>query len=331
MHVSRLLVPALALLVPALVPATAVAQDDQLDRGPHFLGRALQALVDGIQFGAIIAITAVGLSLVFGAAHLINFAHGELVSIGAVVAFFLNAATAGPGWHILLAAAVAVVIGALLGGLLERTLWRPLRNRGTAMINVFIITIGLSLLLRHLVLFFFGSRPGSYREYNLQETIDLGPVGITPRDLTITLLSVLVLFGIAFMLQKTRIGTAIRAVSSNRDLAEASGIDVDRVVLIVWILGGGLAALGGIFFGLTEVVTWDMGFRLLLLMFAGIILGGLGSAYGAMVGSFVVGIVAQMSSLWFPIDLQNAWALLALIVVLLVRPQGILGKRERVG
>ncbi|MBK1785898.1 branched-chain amino acid ABC transporter permease [Prauserella cavernicola] len=313
------------------VLATALTQGDAVPQGPGFLDRALQALVDGIQFGAIIAITAVGLSLIFGTTHLINFAHGELVTIGAVMAFFLNVGAGGPGWHLIPSAIVAIVIGALLGGLIERGLWRPLRNRGTGLINLFIITIGLSLLLRHVVLVFFGTRPQSYREYDIQQALDLGPVGITPRDLIIVVLSVLVLLGVAFMLQRTRIGTAIRALSSNPDLAEASGIDVDRVVLVVWMLGGGLAALGGVFFGLTEIITWDMGFRLLLLMFAGIILGGLGSAYGAMVGSFVIGIVAQMSSLWFPVDLQNAWALLALIVVLLIRPQGILGQRERVG
>ncbi|PXY33976.1 branched-chain amino acid ABC transporter permease [Prauserella flavalba] len=308
-----------------------MAQGDEVPQGPGFLDRALQALVDGIQFGAIIAITAVGLSLIFGTTHLINFAHGELVTIGAVVAFFLNVGAAGPGWHLIPSAAVAIVIGALLGGLIERGMWRPLRKRGVGLINLFIITIGLSLLLRHIVLVFFGTRPQSYREYDIQQALDLGPIGITPRDLIIIALSVLVLLGVAFLLQRTRTGTAIRALSSNPDLAEASGIDVNRVVLIVWVLGGGLAALGGVFYGLTEIITWDMGFRLLLLMFAGIILGGLGSAYGAMVGSFVIGIVAQMSSLWFPIDLQNAWALLALIVVLLIRPQGILGQRERVG
>ncbi|HLR94069.1 MAG TPA: branched-chain amino acid ABC transporter permease, partial [Jiangellaceae bacterium] len=153
----------------------------------------------------------------------------------------------------------------------------------------------------------------------------------TPRDLSILSLSIIVLFGVALMLQRTRIGTAIRAVSDNRDLAESSGINVNRVVLVVWMLGGALAAFGGVMFGLTEVVSWDMGFRLLLLMFAGIILGGLGSAYGAMVGSFLVGIVAHLSTLWFPAELQNFWALLVLIVVLIVRPQGILGRKERIG
>ncbi|MFJ7158952.1 branched-chain amino acid ABC transporter permease [Streptomyces sp. NPDC101118] len=331
MRHQRLFPPALALTL--LVPAagSAAAQGEEVPHGPGFAARALQALLDGIQFGVIIAICAVGLSLIFGTIHLINFAHGEFVTIGATAAFFLNASAAGPHWHLVPATLAAVAVGVLLGAAVDRTIWRPLRARGTGLINLFIVTIGLSLFLRHLVLLFYGTRPGSYAQYDIQEAYDLGPVGITPRDLTVTLLSVAVLLGVAALLQKTRIGTAIRAVSDNRDLAEASGIDVKRVVSVVWMLGGGLAALGGVFFGLVEIVTWDMGFKLLLLMFAGIILGGLGSAFGAMVGSLVIGVVAQVSTLWFPADLQYAWALLTLIVVLLVRPQGILGRAERVG
>ncbi|WP_243859344.1 branched-chain amino acid ABC transporter permease [Amycolatopsis arida] len=298
---------------------------------PPFPQRFGQALLSGIQFGAVIAISAIGLSLIFGTTRLINFAHGELVTIGAVVAFFFNAAGGGPALPLVIAALLAVAAGALVGGGLETTLWRPLRNRNTGRISLFIISIGLSLLLRHVILVFYGSRPGSYTDFDIQSAVDLGPVSATPRDLSIVGLSVLVLVGVALMLQRTRIGTAIRAVSDNRDLAESSGIDVNRVVLVVWLLGGGLAALGGVMYGLAEVVSWDMGFKLLLMMFAGIILGGLGSAYGAMIGSFVVGIVAHLSTLWFPVELQFAWALLVLIVVLLVRPQGILGRRERIG
>jgi neutral amino acid transport system permease protein len=298
---------------------------------PPFAERFAQALLNGIQYGSVIAISAIGLSLIFGTTRLINFAHGELVTIGAVVAFFFNAAGGGPGLPLIVAAIIAVIAGALVGGIVERGLWRPLRARGTGRINLFIISIGLALLLRHVILVFYGSRPGSYTDFNIQQTIDIGPVTATPRDLSILAISVVVLVGVALMLQRTRTGTAIRAVSDNRDLAASSGIDVNRVILVVWLLGGGLAALGGVMFGLAEVVAWDMGFKLLLLMFAGIILGGLGSAYGAMVGSFVVGIVAHLSTLWFPIELQNAWALLVLIVVLLVRPQGILGRSERVG
>lgn len=297
--------------------------------GASFVSRFLQLVVEGIKYGTIIAITSVGLSLVFGTTGLINFAHGELVTLGAIAAFFFSAG--GFDLPLVVAAVVAIVIGGVAGGGLERGLWRPLRARGTGLIQMFIISIGVSLFLRHLLLVLYGGRRQQYDQYGIQQEIDLGPVSITPRDLTVTVIAILVIIGVALMLQRTRIGKAMRAVSDNRDLAESSGIDVDRVILFVWILGGGLAALGGVFYGLTTAVYWDMGFNLLLLMFAGVILGGLGSAFGAVVGSLVVGLVAQLSTLWFPTELQNAWALLALIIVLLVRPQGILGRAERVG
>lgn len=297
--------------------------------GTSFLSRFLQLFVEGIKLGAIIAITAVGLSLVFGTTRLINFAHGELVTIGAMTAYFFSVSPVH--LPLVLATVFAVAVGALAGGAMERGLWRPLRRRGAGLIQMFIVSIGLSLLLRHLLLVLFGSRRDTYREFTVQQDLDIGPITIAPRDLVVTLLSGLVILGVAYMLQRTRIGKAMRAVADNRDLAESSGIDVDRVVLVVWLVGGGLAALGGVFYGLTQAVYWDMGFNLLLLMFAGVILGGLGSAYGAVVGSLVVGLVAQLSTLWFPTELQNAWALLALIVVLLVRPQGILGQAERAG
>jgi len=138
--------------------------------------------------------------------------------------------------------------------------------------------------------------------------------------------------GIGLLLQKTRLGTAMRAVADNRDLAESSGIDVKKVVLSVWILGGALAALGGTFQGLTSgAVQWDMGFVLLLLMFAGVIVGGIGTAYGAMVGGLLVGLVSEVSTFWFSVELKLVFAFLVLIVVLLVRPQGLLGKKERFG
>lgn len=299
--------------------------------GPGIGSRVPQLVVSGVKYGTIIAITAIGLSLVFGTTGLINFAHGELVTIGAMTAFFLNAAASGPGMPLVAAAAVAVGVGALVGGALERGLWRPLRNRGTGRINLFIISIGLALFLRHIILVFFGSRPQPYADYAVQQALRFGPIAITPRDLVITLLALAVLLAVGLMLQRSRIGKAMRAVADDRDLAAASGVDVSRVILQVWMLGGGLAALGGVLFGLSEIVTWDMGFRLLLLMFAAVILGGLGSAFGAMAGGLLVGLVAQLSTLYFPVELQNAWALGVLILVLLVRPRGIFGRAERVG
>jgi branched-chain amino acid transport system permease protein len=297
----------------------------------HFQDELAQLLVEGIKFGSIIAITAVGLSLVFATTGLINFAHGELVTVGASIAFVLNASVVGPQLQLIPAAIITVGLGALFGVALELGLWKPLRQRGIGRIQLFIVSIGLSLLIRHIILVLLGTRPQPYADYTIQEKLRWGPVSIAPRDLVITILSLLVLAGVGLMLQRTRAGKAIRAVSDNRELAESSGIDVSRVILNVWMLAGGLAAVGGIFFGLAQLVSWDMGFRLLLLMFAGVILGGLGTAYGVIAGSLVIGIVAQVSTIWFPVELQNAWALIVLILVLLVRPQGIFGRKERIG
>jgi neutral amino acid transport system permease protein len=299
--------------------------------GPSTAAVLAQLTIAGIKFGAIIAITAIGLSLIFGTTNLINFAHGEMVTIGAMAAFFLNAATLGPGWDLIPSALIAILIGALVGAALERGLWRPLRIRGTGRIQLFIISIGLSLFLRHILLVIFGSRPRPYADYVIQQAVFIGPIAITPRDLVITVVSLVVLVAVGLMLLRTRIGKAMRAVSDDRELAEASGVNAAQVDLYVWMLGGGLAALGGVLFGLSEIVAWDMGFRLLLLMFAAVILGGLGSAFGAMAGGMLVGLVAQLSTAYFPVELQNAWALGVLILVLLVRPQGIFGRAERVG
>ena len=299
--------------------------------GPGLLDQVPQLALNGIKFGLIVAMTAIGLSLIFGTTGMINFAHGELVTLGAVLAWTLNASTVVPNVHLVLAAPLAIAGTAAVGGALEVSLWRPLRARGTGLIQMLVISIGLSLLLRHVILILFGGRPQPFAQYALQPAITFGPVAVNPRDLVVMAISVAVLVAVGLILQRTRIGKAMRAVADNRDLAESSGIDVKRVILFVWVLGGALAGFGGVLFGVVQTITWDMGFFLLLLMFAGVILGGLGTAYGAMVGSLVVGLVSQLSTLLFPTELQVAWALGVLILVLLVRPQGLLGKPERFG
>jgi branched-chain amino acid transport system permease protein len=292
------------------------------------LGQALGLSVSGIRFGLIIAMCAIGLSLIFGTTGLVNFAHGELVTFGAVMAWFFNATL---GIHLVPAALLALVVGGLAAGALDRGLWHPLRERGTGLIAMLVISIGLSIFLRYLILYQFGGRTQPYAQYAVQRSFSLGPVSITPVDLFSIVLSVVVLIGVALVLQRTRIGKAMRAVADNKDLAESSGVDAERVILFVWIFGGGLAALGGILLGLAEQVGWLMGFQLLLLMFAAITLGGLGTAYGALAGSLVIGIGTQLSTLVVPNDLRTVVALAVLILVLLVRPQGIFGQAERIG
>jgi branched-chain amino acid transport system permease protein len=290
--------------------------------------RAIQLLVDGLRFGLLIAMCAVGLSLIYGTTGLVNFAHGELVTIGAVVAWFINVEG---GVELIPAALITMVVGAAVGALNELGLWRPLRRRGTGLVAALVVSIGLSLLLRYLVQIVYGGRSNPYGDFQTGRSVDYGLFRMTNADLFTILICIVVLVLVAVMLQRTRIGKAMRAVADNRDLAASSGIDVNRVILVVWMLGGALAALGGVLLGLSDQVQWDMGFRLLLLMFAGVTLGGLGTAYGALVGSLVVGVFVQMSTLVVASDVKYVGGLLLLIVILIIRPQGILGSRARIG
>lgn len=293
--------------------------------------QVVRVLVEGIRFGLIIGITGVGLSLIFGTTGLTNFAHGELVTIGAVVAWALNAVV---GLPLILAALLAIVAGGIIGAANDLGIWRPMRLRRAGLIAQLVISIGLAIALRYLVLIFFGGRSEAFTDYGNQVERNYGIVSLTDKDLATIVISLAVMVGIALLLQKTRIGKAMRAVSDNRDLAAASGIDVERVVLFVWILAGALAALGGVLFGLSELsgtVQYEMGFNLLLLMFAGVILGGLGTAYGALVGCLIVGILVQVSAQIIPVDLKYLGGLAVLIVILVIRPQGLLGSRARIG
>ena len=296
--------------------------------GPSLFERVIQQVFNGLKFGLIISMTAVGLSLVFGTMGLINFAHGEFVTLGAVVAWFLNVEA---GVHILPAAVVATVVGVGFGIGLDRGVFRALQRRKVRGFQFLVFTVGLSLFMQSVLRLWFGSGRRGYTDYRSQQAMEIGPLSVIPRDLGVIVLALVILLAVALMLSTTRIGKAMRAVSDNRDLAEASGIDVARVVLVVWALGAGLAALGGVFQGMVASVEYLMGFKLLLLMFAAVILGGLGTAYGAMVGGVVVGLVSEVSVVWFPQEFKYGWAMLVLILVLLVRPQGILGTRERLG
>ena len=301
--------------------------EDPREVGTRF-DEFLQLIVEGVKFGLIIAMAAIGLSLIFGTTGLVNFAHGELVTFGALAAYFFNRTI---GMHLILATLLAMCVAGAVGGLVDTGVWRPLRRRKTGLIAMMVVSIGLSIGIRYIFLYQFGGRTRPYSGYNLQRAVDIGPISIAPRDIWVIGLSLVVLAGVGLALQFTRIGKAMRAVADNPDLAESSGIDVDRVILVVWVAGSALACLGGVFFALGEQVSFQFGFQLLLLMFAGVTLGGLGTAYGALLGSFVIGLFVQVSTLWVSPELKNVGAFAILIVILLVRPQGILGRAERVG
>jgi len=305
------------------------------------LSQLPRTLFNGMRFGLVIAIMSVGLSLIYGTTGLSNFAHGETVTIGAVMTgvasgwFTLSSARGGWGGLIQLSAAIVIGVACSVAfsGALELGIWRPMRRRGIGLTSMMIVSIGMAMLVRFVIQMRYGSQPKSYAQFSSQRNIDIGPIGVTPRDLATGIIALVALCAVAFLLMKTRTGKAIRAVSDNPDLASTTGINTDRIILTVWILGGALAGLGGVIFGLDEQVSWNMGTKILLLMFAAITLGGLGRPFGALVGSLAVGLFVQLWAWWFSeyTDLKTMGALLAMILVLLFRPQGILGKKERVG
>ena len=307
--------------------------------------RVAQRASDGFRLGLVLAMCAVGLSLIFGTTGLTNFAHGEMVTFGGLIAFvfnitgltflgfldFLPGVYADGRFHVIWATVLAAAFGGAFGWALNAGIFGRLRRRGIGLVTQMVLTVGLSILLKNFFLSRFGGRTRPYREYSLQKALDIGPISITPRDLTVSIVSILILVSVALTLRFTRLGKATRAVSDNPDLASATGIDSERVIRLVWIAGGSLAALGGVFRGLDEQVSFEMGGRLLFLMFAAITLGGLGSAFGALIGGIVVGVLVEMASLVVPTELKTTPALLILILVLLFRPQGLLGTAQRVG
>lgn len=293
------------------------------------LQRVAQLLVGGVVLSFIIALASLGLSLIFGTTGLTNFSHGELLTLGAFTALVLNTTV---GINIIIAAPIAVIISAALWGWGQnQLLWKPLRRKGTGLIAAMIISIGLAITIRYLIVFFFGGSPRSYAQFAGQTPIDLGFIFVTPKDLILSAIAVVVLTVTVLWLKGSRLGKATRAVSDNPALASASGVNVERVISSVWILGAGLAGFAGVFLGLTQNVVWTMGQYLLLTFFAAVVLGGLGTIGGAIVGSFVVGITVQLSTLLVPTELKTAAALFLMIILLLIRPQGLLGRRERVG
>ncbi len=307
--------------------AATAARDRESD---GYLERGARLLVEGIKFGLIIGLCAVGLSLIYGTTGLVNFALSEQITLGAVLTFFFNVTL---GIHLIPATILGMLAGGVFSAGLDRGLWRPLRARGSGLVAMMIVSIGLSIFLRYLILYQFGDRRRPYDQYAVQSDplFTIGPVSIIPKDFLMIVISAGVLVSVALALKYTKIGKAMRAVSDNPDLAASTGIDVNKVITAVWFAAGVLVTLGGVFQGLSEQVQWLMGVQLLLLVFAGVTLGGLGTAFGAMVGSLIVGVFVFLSTLFIAPELKNVGALLVLILILMVRPQGIFGRKERIG
>lgn len=290
--------------------------------------QSLTLAANGLLFGVILALAALGLNLIFGTTGLTNFAHGELVTFGALATYVFNAHANLP---VIPAIICAVILSGVFGWLQDKGFWAPLRRRGTGIIAMMIISIGMSIFLRYTYQYFFGGGTFSYDQYVTQDAWSLGPVEMQPKNVISILVGTAVLAAVAVALATTRLGKATRAVADNPALAASSGINVNRVITLVWTVGAALAGLSGALLGLRQQVDFQMGFLVLLLVFAAVTLGGLGTTWGAMIGALIVGIFIELSTLVVPAELKNVGALAILILVLLVRPQGILGRAQRVG
>ncbi len=304
--------------------------------GSGFTVQAAQLFVGGIVFSVLLAMAALGLSMVYGTTGLTNFSHGELITFGALAAFAVDqlpGAIRIGGVNVTVGVAViaAFVISGAFGWLNDAGLWRPLRKRGTGVIAMMIVSIGLSIFLRNVFQYFAGAQARNYSQYSAVEPWELGPILLTPKELIVTVVGVVVLVITTTLLQYTRLGKATRAVADNPALSSATGINVEKVISVVWIGGAALAGLSGALLGLTQGFDYQVGFKLLLLVFAAVVLGGLGTIWGAIVGAFIVGLFTELSTLLVPAEFKFVSALLVLIVVLLIRPQGLLGKAQRIG
>jgi branched-subunit amino acid ABC-type transport system permease component len=298
--------------------------------------QALQLLVGGLVFSLLLAMASLGLSMIFGTTGLTNFAHGELITFGALVAFAIDQlpgdiSIGGADATVVIGVIAAFVVSGVFGWAQDYLLWGPLRKRGTGLIAMMIISIGLSIFLRNVYQYFAGGDTKNYSQFSSPEPYEIGPILITLKDLIVIALSTTVIVIACVALQRTRTGKAMRAVADNPALSASSGINVERVISIVWIGGAALAGLSGVLLGLTQGFDYQIGFKILLLVFAAVTLGGLGTIYGALFGSFIIGILIEESTLFIAAELKFVGALVVLIAVLLVRPQGLLGRAERVG
>ncbi len=303
----------------------------------------LDQLGNGLLLGIIISVASVALSLLYGVTRIVNFAHGEIIALGAIATLFFSSPLdyrvlfldkfSPLGLNFVISCILAILVCGLFGGLLEVFLFRPLRKNDVGNIAVLVVTIGLSILVRHLYLLFATGRVQNF-PLELQRRQTYLFFDMTPRNLNVLIIGIIVMIIVGLLLTYTRLGKAMRAVRDSGELSSVSGINSDNIILITWVSSSMLAGLAGIFQATINDVRWNMGFLILLLIFAGTVLGGIGTSFGAMVGGLLIGIMVQVS-VGLPFmeghsEAKNAVALGIMILILLFRPQGIFGKKERI-
>ncbi|PSO53345.1 MAG: branched-chain amino acid ABC transporter permease [Cyanobacteria bacterium QH_1_48_107] len=277
-----------------------------------------QLVVNGIAVGSIIALAAVGLTLTFGILRLPNFAQGDFMTLGAYVSWFANVSGVNL-WISIIMGAGGTVVAMLIA---EQLLWKPMRQARANPTTLIIISIGLALFIRSGILLIWG---GSNQSFDLpvMPALEIFGIKVAYYRLIAIALAIVAIVALHFLLQNSKIGKAMRAVADNLDLARVSGINVERVVIWSWVITGILTALGGVMYGLITALRPQMGWFLILPIFASTILGGIGNPYGAIAGALVIGIAQELSVPLLGSQYKLGVALLIMVVILLIRPQGL--------
>jgi branched-chain amino acid transport system permease protein len=287
-----------------------------------------QATINGLVSGSYFALGAAGLTLVYGVLKLVNFAHGEYLTFGAYMAIFAQSAF---GFPLALALPFAFVTTAALALGLEAIMWRPMRRKGAGVLQLLLMALGLAFVIRNVIQLIWGSEVRTLSA-NVTSSVRFGGLHIGRTELWVVIVAFAALIALALMLGHTRLGMHIRALSDNAELAETTGLDTGRIIVYTWILAGGLAGLAGVVYGASiGVVTPNLGFGIILSIFAAAIVGGIGDAYGALAGGIIIGLVQEWSTLVLPVNLKVAVGFGAMILVLVLRPQGIFGRARSPG
>jgi branched-chain amino acid transport system permease protein len=300
----------------------------------------IQQLINGLTLGAVYAVVALGYTMVYGIIQLINFAHGEVVMVGAMVAYsvigLLAPAGLPPPVLILVATGTAIPACMLIGYAMERIAYRPLR--GAPRLAPLITAIGISIILQHLAMMIWSRNPLAFPQVVKVESYSIGGAIITNVQIAIIAISLAMMAGLAALVYRTKLGTAMRATAQNPQVAALMGIDANRIVSLTFVVGAALAAVAGVmvasYYGIAH---YTMGSQLGLKAFCAAVLGGIGNIPGAMLGGVLLGLVEALGAGYigdltgnvFGSNYQDVFAFIVLIAVLVLRPSGLLG--ERVG
>jgi neutral amino acid transport system permease protein len=292
----------------------------------HGLQPVSQRGINGLSLGAIYALGAVGLTLVYGILKLVNFAHGDFLTFGAYMAYLVNVTWELP---LIFGIAFAIALTAVLGIALEKVMWGPMRTRGAGMLQLLLMAIGLAFVIRYSVQFVWSTELRQL-DVNRTDTVNFLDLRIGRTQLIVVVVGFVTLIATGLMLRLTLLGKRMRALSDDLDLAETSGIDTSRVILWTWVFAAGLGGLAGVFAGAITQLQPELGFELLLPIFAAVVLGGIGNPFGALAAGILLGLVIEWSTFMVTPGLKLAVGFVILILVLIIRPEGILGRARTV-